>query len=106
MIRGIGGGVDPGSLELSWGLPCNDAEVPNQDYAIYQGTMGDWTNMTSLTCSTEQSRSFLIETSGSNLYWLVVPQNSANEGSYGLSNWGERAPAALPCRPQAMATCP
>ena len=106
MIRAEGSGVDPGSLELTWDLPCNDAAVPNQDYAIYQGTLGDWDNMTSLSCSTGKARSFLTETDEDNIFWLVVPQNSANEGSYGQSSQGERLPAAVPCKPQAVATCP
>jgi hypothetical protein len=105
MVRGDGGGVQGGSLTLSWGPPCNDVEVPGQDYAVYQGTLGDWSNLTSVTCTTGQARSQLIETDDVDLFWLVVPQNSANEGSYGLSSSGERAPAVVPCRPQAVGAC-
>jgi len=106
MIRGQGGGVDAGSLSMTWGLPCNAGSVPNQDYAVYQGPLGDWTNLSILTCSTGHDTSALIESVPANMFWLVVPQNSANEGSYGQSSFGERAPAAVPCKPQAIATCP
>jgi hypothetical protein len=105
LIRASGGGVQGGSLALSWGPPCNDAEVPNQDYGVYQGTLDDWSNLTNVTCTTGLSRSFLLETNEENVFWLVVPQNSANEGSYGLSSSGERAPAVIPCKPQAIGAC-
>jgi len=106
MIRGQGGGVDAGSLSMTWGLPCNAGSVPNQDYAVYQGPLGDWSNLSILTCSTGYDRSALIESIQPNMFWLIVPQNSANEGSYGQSSYGERSPAAVPCKPQAIAACP
>ena len=105
MIRAQGGGVAPGSVVLSWGPPCNDAAVPDQDFAVYQGTFGDWDSLTSLTCTTGGSRSWVVADPGANLFWLVVPQTSANEGSYGISRFGERSPAANPCRPQSIGTC-
>jgi hypothetical protein len=73
---------------------------------VYQGTIGEWNNLTSLSCSTGNAQSFLTETTEDNLFWLVVPQNSANEGSYGQTTQGERLPATLPCKPQAISTCP
>jgi hypothetical protein len=107
MLRANGGGVDPDSVELTWDVPCNDAAVPNQDYAIYKGNFGDWTNLTNLSCTTGHAQSFLTETTDDNIFWLVVPQNSANEGSYGHNSQGERSPSSLPCKPQALATtCP
>jgi hypothetical protein len=105
MIRGHGGGVNPGSVVLTWDLPCNDATVPNQDYAVYQGTTGDWTDLTSLTCTTGRRTTWLIENPTADSFWLVVPQNSANEGSYGQSSMGERPPALSACKPQAIASC-
>lgn len=105
LIRAQGGGVAPGSVVLSWGPPCNDAAVPDQDFAIYQGTFGDWDSLTSLTCTTGGTRSWVVDEPGPNLFWLVVPQTSANEGSYGISSLGERPPAAIACRPQSIGTC-
>jgi len=98
-------GVSPGSVVLSWGVPCNDATVPNQDYAIYQGTLGSWSTLTSLTCSTGHANSWVVNAPGANRFWLVVPQTSSSEGSYGLSSFGERPQAASPCRPQAIGAC-
>ena len=105
MIRGHGGGVNPGSVVLTWDPPCNDAQVPGQDYAVYRGTMGSWTNLTNLTCTTGRQRQWLIESPPANSFWIVVPQTSANEGSYGRSSMGERPPAFSACKPQAIGAC-
>ena len=105
MIRGHGGGLNPGSVVLTWDLACNDAEVPGQDYAVYRGTMGNWTDLTSLTCTTGRQTTFLVEDPPANSFWMVVPQNSANEGSYGWSSSGERPQAVSACKPQAIAAC-
>jgi hypothetical protein len=105
MIRGHGGGVNPGSVVLTWDLPCNDPTVPNQDYAVYQGSVGDWDGLTSLTCTTGRARTWLVEAPSANSFWVVVPQNSANEGSYGQSTACERPPALAACKPQAIGVC-
>ena len=106
MIRGHGGGVNPGSVVLAWGAPCNDVEVPDQDFAVYQGTFGAWFDPTLVTCTTGRSSSWLLENPPSGSFWLVVPQNSANEGSYGRSTAGERPPAVSACKPQSVGVCP
>jgi hypothetical protein len=106
MIRGEGGGVDQGSVSLSWGEPCNAASVPGQDFGVYYGSLGDWSNLSILTCSTGYGTSWLIESLPMDSFWLVVPQNSGNEGSYGRSSFGERSPAAVACKPQAIGGCP
>jgi len=105
MIRAHGGGLAPGSLALSWGAPCNDLAVPGQDFAVYQGAVGNWSSLTSLTCTTGRSRSWLLENPPPGRFWLIVPQNSANEGSYGQATSGERPPAFAPCKPQAIGAC-
>jgi hypothetical protein len=105
MIRGHGGGVDPGSVLLTWDRPCNDAAVPDQDYAVYQGRIGNWNGLTSLTCTTGRSRAWLIENPPINSFWIVVPQSPANEGSYGQSSAGERSPALAACKPQSIGPC-
>ena len=105
MIRGHGGGVNPGSVVLTWDLPCNDAQVPGQDYAVYRGVMGNWADLTSLTCTTGRRTEWLIENPPVDSFWVVVPQNSANEGSYGQGSMGERPQALSACKPQAIAVC-
>ncbi|MGH9869138.1 MAG: M12 family metallo-peptidase [Candidatus Polarisedimenticolia bacterium] len=105
MIRGHGGGVAAGSVKLDWDASCNESSVPDQDYAVYQGTVGSWTSYTSLTCTTWHARTWLIENPQPGSFWLVVPQTSSNEGSYGSSSAGERPPAAAACKPQALGSC-
>ena len=102
MTRGHGGPLSPGSVQLSWDPPCNDATVPDQDYAVYQGSFGSWSEYVSLTCTTGKTRSWLVESPSPESFWLVVPQTSVSEGSYGRSASGDRPPAAIACRPQAV----
>jgi hypothetical protein len=105
MIRGHGGGVSPGSVVLTWGPACNDAAVPGQDYAVYRGTIGRWTDLTGLTCTTGRRTTWLIENPPADSFWVVVPQTSSSEGSYGQSSMGERSPALSACKPQAIGAC-
>jgi hypothetical protein len=52
------------------------------------------------------ARSWTIERPPSGAFWIVVPQTSVAEGSYGLATSGERRPSAGACRPQAVGACP
>ena len=69
------------------------------------GTIGDWAGLTSVTCTTRNARMWLHESPPGDLFWLVVPQNAGNQGSYGLATSGERSPAASACKPQAVGSC-
>jgi len=107
MIRGVGGAVGAGSLMLEWGAPCNDATTPSQDFAIYSGTMGDYANYSSMTCSTERETRHLAIDAPDDSFFLVVPNTTASEGGYGTNSDGlERAPALSACKGQDAATCP
>jgi len=106
MIRASGGPVSAGAIELTWGPPCNDATVEGQDFALYQGSMADFTSYSSLTCSTGRSTSHLIDSAPDDVFWLVVPSTAAAEGSYGQATSGERAPAVSACKAQDIGACP
>jgi hypothetical protein len=107
MIRASGGSVGADSLMMQWGAPCNDATTPSQDFAVYQGAIGDYGNYDSLTCTTGRSTSYLAVGAPDDSFYIVVPRTSANEGSYGLTGAGaERPAAAAPCRPQSVGACP
>jgi hypothetical protein len=107
IIRGWGGPVGAGSVALDWGAPCNDVEVPGQDYAVYVGELDDFTDYWFLTCSTGRESSYLAVDAPDNSFFLVVPGTSTNEGSYGRTGAGaERAPATVPCRIQEIGACP
>jgi hypothetical protein len=84
-IRASGGGTLADALALSWGLPCNDATVPGQDYAIYHGSMSDFTSYGSLTCSTNSSTSYLVDPASNDSFWLVVPRTSAADKGTAVS---------------------
>jgi hypothetical protein len=106
MIRASGRGVFADGLVLSWGPPCNDAAVPGQDFAIYMGSLSNFSSYGGVTCSTDGDTSYFVDSAPNNSFWLVVPQTSAAEGSYGLATGGERLPADSACRPQCIGTCP
>jgi hypothetical protein len=105
-IRASGSDISATGLGLDWGLPCNDAAVPDQDFAIYMGSLSDFTSYSSVTCSTTGAMSVQVTSAPEDSFWLVVPQTSVREGSYGLASSGERLPAALACRTQNIAACP
>ena len=106
-IRGSGGALGTDSLTLQWGTPCNDATTPAQDFAVYQGVIGNFANYNSLTCTTGRDTSYVIADTPANSFYLVVPSTSANEGSYGSNSAGaERPAAAVACKPQSIGACP
>ena len=88
-------GATDGEIVLSWSATCGVAE----DYAIYEGTIGSWASHVIVACT--DSGGDLTEefTAGvGDRYYLVVPLDASNEGSYGLGNGTERLPAASACR--------
>jgi hypothetical protein len=80
-----------GWVSLSWTAPggCGYPE----DYAIYEGEIGDWDSHVPVVCSdAEGDREERIFPSPGNRYYLVVPLGSETEGSYGLDSSGEQRP--------------
>lgn len=107
MIRGAGGAVAAGSLQLTWDVPCNDATTPGQDYAVYRGDVGDWAAYANLTCTTNEDPSYLADAPPDDSFFVVVPHTTPNEGSYGQSSAGERPAAGVAaCKAQDAETCP
>jgi len=94
-------------LRLTWGAPpcCGNCPVEPLDYAVYEGTLGDWGSHVPIFCSTnwETTRTF---GRGGDTYYLVVPHNELREGSYGFDSQGnERAQSSGACRPQEVQVC-
>ena len=90
-------------LTLSWEPSCSDGDF---DYAIYEGTLGDFTSHVPLTCSTAGQTTADFAPESGNTYYLVVPVNGMFEGSYGIASDGTPRPlAAVPCLPQLTGTC-
>lgn len=96
----------PGNVVLSWTASCS-SNGPRS--AIYQGTLGNWYNHASVTCTDvggNRTEEFTPPTESS--YFLVVPWNPQGEGSYGVrSNGQERPRGANACgSAQVLAACP
>ena len=92
-----------GDVVLSWSPACG----PASDYAIYEGTLGLPGSLTPRTCTTAGATTATVTPAGQDVYFLVVPQNAGNEGSYGRESGGtERTPSAGACHPQLVAGCP
>jgi len=92
-----------GELELHWSSSCVSADT---DFAIYEGTLGDFTSHTNKTCSTGGIASTVFPPGPGGTYYLVVPHNSIWEGSHRASSDGtERPRGASSCLPQAVGVC-
>ncbi len=75
-----------GSVRLRWGDPCNAAQLPGQDYAVYEGTLGNVagsTDLSPLACggNTGQSMTLSQDDVPGSVYWLVTPLQATREGS-------------------------
>jgi hypothetical protein len=96
----------PGSsLTLSWEPSCSGAA---QDYAIYEGRIGDWSSHTAIDCSDDlNDRTESITPAPGNTYYLIVPRAATEEGSYGTDSSGaERPRGSSTCAPiQVVGTC-
>ena len=96
------GGAD---ITLTWGSSC--FAPTDNDYAIYEGTIGTYYSHSSRFCSTGGALTKTFTPLGGNKYYLVVPLNGQREGSYGLNSAGsERAAGAGECLPQLFEGCP
>jgi hypothetical protein len=86
----------PGNLVLSWGASCSASTT---DYAIYEGSLGSFTSHTAVDCSDDSlPLSEEIAPASGDTYYLIVPYNTAAEGSYGTDSGAvERSPGLSRC---------
>jgi hypothetical protein len=90
-----------GRLSLQWGNAC----IPS-DYAIYEGTLGDFASHAYLQCSTGGATTENVTPSADSSYYLVVPTSGGAEGSYGRASDGTpRAQGAAACLPMRAGAC-
>jgi hypothetical protein len=88
-------------LLLTWEPAC-----PASDYAIYEGTIGDFTSHAPRICSTGGATSWTLSPPSGSVYYIIVPLNESAEGSYGITSSGTERPAGFPaCRPQQLGGC-
>jgi len=102
---------DPLNVTVSWGFECN-AQLLGTDYTLYTGdldqlrSLGVWDYSADLpVCSAGVDQTETIPTPAGNRFFLVIPHNGHQEGSYGVgSSSVERPPAgASACYPQNLA---
>ena len=78
-------------------------------YGIYEGVVGDWYSHRMIDCSEGGGNlTAIVAMPEGNAYYLVVPFNEINEGSYGLDSSCAERPVAVgeACQaPQALG-CP
>ncbi len=92
--------VGAAQLQLSWGASCS---VSDDDYAVYEGSLGEFTSHQSVVCTTGGATSVTIPAAPEDTYYLVVPRNAVREGSYGANGAGaERPPSTNACAPQSL----
>lgn len=109
--RSAGG---PGRVVVYWSPSCSAGA---EDYGIYEGTLGSWYSRGPVTCA-DADLDFQedIPVQAADSYYLVVPHNYADEGSYGirsvppLTRPAERPQAASPASPcyasRVITSCP
>lgn len=86
---------------LQWDSSC---AVTDTAFAVYTGTLGDFTSHSPQTCSTPGPTLNIDLPTDS--YVLIVPRNEIVEGSYGTDSEGNQRPAALePCLPKHAPAC-
>ncbi len=95
--------VGTGDLELTWGGSCR---ADDTDYAVYEGTLGDFTSHTARFCTTGGQTTEVLTPASSDSYYLVVPTHADREGSYGDDSAGhERPQGHAACFPQLVRPC-
>jgi len=93
-----------GDITLNWSASCLTGD---SDYAIYEGTLGDFASHLPLLCGTGGATSSTITPSGGDIYYLVVPANELREGAYGVDSDGvERLASGEACLAQEIGVCP
>ena len=93
-----------GTLELTWGDPCNAIDVPGQDTAVYQGTLaslGTSPDHAPIACGTLGVPRWTLPSASApgNVFWLVAPLLADREGDSGIS-------AAATCAIVEPGACP
>ena len=103
--------LDLSDVILSWSGSCSEGA---SDYGIYEGTIGSFYSHTTVDCNDDSiALTEQITPSTGSRYYLVVPLNPQNEGSYGqrrdnpIPTLTERPIGAVQCvAVQTVTPCP
>jgi len=94
---------NPPMIWLDWSAGCGPSDI---DYAVYEGSLGDFGSHVPFVCSTGHSTSYQVYPAPGDTYYLVVPSTGVVEGSYGLDGDGLARPSgSVACREQ-LFSCP
>ena len=92
-----------GQLVLTWSDSCS---ATDSNYEIYHGFMGAYYSHFSKNCETDATTTTFAPDIFDR-YYLVVPTDGIQEGSYGRdSNGVERPQGGNACHSQQTVTCP
>lgn len=92
-------------VTLMWNSSCSSAD---DDYSVYSGSIGNFYDHLEVPglCSTGGATAATFAPASGDRYYLIVPHDNANEGSYGRDSDGTQRPAATtPCRAQSLGNC-
>jgi len=96
--------VAGGQLELTWGDSCSASDT---DYEVYEGFMGAYYSHFSKFCTTGGATTVVFAPDMFNRYYLVVPTDGVQEGSYGRDSDGNERPlGGGACKSQGQVICP
>jgi len=92
-----------GAIALAWAASCTTAD---SDYAVYEGSLGDFASHAPRSCTTGGALSFELTPAAGATYYLIVPVHADREGSYGTDGAGvERPQGGNACAPQTLHAC-
>jgi plastocyanin len=94
------------NIQITWSASCSAGA---NNYAVYEGTLpinGTYTHV-ARDCALGNVTSTTLAPSAGQRYYLIVPETSTDEGSYGLSSAGaERPQGGGACKPRLLTDCP
>lgn len=93
-----------GDVVLTWSSSCLTTDT---DYEIYEGHLGDFASHVPAFCSTAGQTTKTFAPFDGGWYYLVVPTNGVEEGSYGTDSGDtERPQGSSVCLGQTLGVCP
>ena len=92
-----------GEISLDWAASCLGSD---NDYEVYEGDLRTRDSHTELFCSTGGATTITFAPSIGQRYYLIVPTDGVDEGSYGADRTGAERPICMTsCLPQQIAAC-
>ena len=96
--------TETGQLEFTWSDSCSASD---NNYEVYHGFMGAYYSHFSKLCTTGGATTVTFPTDMFDRYFLVVPTDGTEEGSYGRDGTGtERPRGGGVCHSQQSVNCP